>query len=92
MITYKIEGRIKRDDAPGGYKRLVEGMCISTDEKPTDVANGSILIEMDTSKIYMFNEVTGEWLPWTSNTYTITDPNNDGNIVVTSNRGGAMNG
>ena len=36
---------------------------LSTDTKPTTgVANGSVFIEMDTSKVYMFNAASGEWV------------------------------
>lgn len=43
-----------------------EGMCLSTDTKPTteDVANGSILLEMDTSKIFMYDEAAKTWREW----------------------------
>lgn len=44
-------------------KQIKEIACLSTDTKPTEgVANGSILIEMNTGKIYMFNEAGAEWL------------------------------
>lgn len=44
-------------------KQIKEVACLSTDTKPTEgVANGSILIEMNTGKIYMFNEAGAEWL------------------------------
>ena len=44
-------------------KTLVESTCLSTDTKPTDgIANGSICIEMDTGKIYMFNESGSAWV------------------------------
>ena len=33
----------------------VEGFCLSTDEKPTDVANGSTMTETDTGDVYMFD-------------------------------------
>lgn len=36
---------------------------LSTDEKPTaGVRNGSSFIEMDTGKVYLFNETAGEWV------------------------------
>ena len=43
-----------------------EGMCLSTDNKPTteDVANGSILLEMDTSTVYMYDGENQEWRAW----------------------------
>ena len=34
---------------------------LSTDNKPTNVRNGSIFVEMDTSKISFFNEDDGQW-------------------------------
>ena len=44
-------------------KILTESACLSTDTKPTEgIKNGSICIEMDTGKIYMFNEAGTEWL------------------------------
>lgn len=37
---------------------------LSTDTKPTDVPNGSIFVEMDTSTIYVFDEASSDWLAW----------------------------
>lgn len=57
MITY-LEN--KNYDAK---KNLVELACLSTDTKPTDgIANGSACIEMDTGKIFMFNEAGSAWV------------------------------
>lgn len=42
---------------------LIEAACLSTDAKPTDgIANGSTCIEMDTGKIFMFNEAGSAWV------------------------------
>ena len=41
-----------------------EVYCLSTDSKPTNVPNGSILVEMDTSKIYTFDESGTQWNEW----------------------------
>lgn len=38
-----------------------EGVCNSTDTKPMDWENGSILLEMDTGKIYIFDEQNALW-------------------------------
>ena len=38
-------------------------VCISSDEKRTDVPNGSILLEMDTGIFYLFNESKKFWEP-----------------------------
>lgn len=35
---------------------------LSTDTKPTDTGNGSQFIEMDTGKIFFFDEENNEWL------------------------------
>lgn len=38
---------------------------LSTDDKPTTgVGNGSCFIEMDTSKIYFYDENGSQWLEW----------------------------
>lgn len=42
-------------------KNRVEGECLSTDAKPSNVANGSILIEIDTGKIFMYDESGAAW-------------------------------
>ena len=35
---------------------------LSTDQKPTErIGNGSIFIEMDTGKVYMFDKENVEW-------------------------------
>ena len=44
-------------------------VCISTDTKPTtDVNNGSLMLEMDTGKVYVFDQDNTTWvevsLPW----------------------------
>ena len=47
----------------GNEKCLVESACLSTDSKPTDgIANGSICIEMNTGKIFIFNEAGSAWV------------------------------
>ena len=50
-------------------KDAKEYVCLSTDTKPTDVkngwggiANGSLCLEMDTGKIYAFDEQNKMWL------------------------------
>ena len=48
-------------------KHYVEGECLSTDNKPTGepICNGSKLMEMDTGKLYLYDEENGEWRAWT---------------------------
>lgn len=58
MVTYQVSN-IEMED---GGKYYVEGTCLSTDTKPTDVANGSKMIEMDTGKIYMFDADSASWI------------------------------
>ena len=42
---------------------LIEAACLSGDTKPTEgIANGSTCIEMDTGKIFMFNEAGSVWV------------------------------
>lgn len=59
MISYSATKKVK---AHKGFKEYVEGHCLSTDAKPVDgILNGSTLIELDTGKVYMFDEENGEW-------------------------------
>lgn len=47
----------------GDNKILIEASCLSTDAKPTTgIANGSLCLEMDTGKIYAFNETASAWV------------------------------
>lgn len=45
-------------------KEVIEGECLSSDEKPVSYGNGSRLIEMDTSKVYFFDESGSTWRSW----------------------------
>ena len=59
MLTTQIETLVK-----SGIKYF-EGSCLSTDEKPTEgVANGSKLLELDTSTLYVYDEENETWRPW----------------------------
>jgi hypothetical protein len=61
-ITKKERERIIKD----GSIALVELAGLSTDEKPTEmgttkIENGSTFIEMDTGKIFLYDEENEEW-------------------------------
>lgn len=59
MVTYKQLMRMTNG------KDQIEATCLSTDTKPTrNVSNGSVLIEMDTSKIYFYDEANSMWKEW----------------------------
>lgn len=45
-------------------KEVVEGACLSSDPKPLTFGNGSILMEMNTSKLFMFDETNNTWREW----------------------------
>lgn len=48
---------------------------LSTDTKPTDgVRNGSVFIEIDSGKIYFYDEENSEW-----HEYIPASPDSDGN-------------
>lgn len=43
--------------------QYIEGACNSSDTKPTDgVATGSVLIEVDTGKVFFYNGDTSAWV------------------------------
>lgn len=49
-----------REDA---HKWLVEVYCTSEDTKPGEgYMNGSVLIEVDTGNVYLYNEDTDGWV------------------------------
>ena len=50
--------------------------CLSTDEKPTDVLNGSVLTEIDTGKAYLFDAEGKAWheMPTSGGGTTPVDP------------------
>lgn len=45
-----------------GDKHYIEAAGLSTDAKPTnDLVTGSLYMEVDTGKVYAFDEVGGTW-------------------------------
>lgn len=47
----------------GNEKSYIEAACLSSDSKPTDgIANGSMVLEMNTGKIFVFNEAGSAWV------------------------------
>lgn len=46
------------------YDEPKEIYGLSTDTKPTGVPNGSIFVEMDTSKLYVFDADGTQWKEW----------------------------
>ena len=44
------------------------GLSTDSNSMPTNVANGSVFIEMDTSKVYFFDAENGDWLEWGAET------------------------
>jgi len=52
------------DSVQKTYNNHREGTCLSTDTKPTDWDSGSILLEIDTSKVYMYDAENEQWREW----------------------------
>lgn len=65
MVTFDIIKIIgNRKNADGSYRTYVEGACLSTDNKPINVDNGSKLLEMDTGTLYIFDLDSVTWRAW----------------------------
>lgn len=65
MITYNVTDYEIRDD--GSKVQEINGFCLHDDAKPTaGIANGSVLTEMDTGKVFLFNEAGKTWLEFGS--------------------------
>ena len=64
MITYNVTKYLS------SKKTYYEGVCLSGDTKPTKqttnnkLANGSKLLEMDTSTLYIYDEKNDTWRAW----------------------------
>lgn len=62
MITKVIDKKkMLSSQGKTGYL-YVEIYGLSTDEKPTDVPNATPFLEMDTKKIFLFDEENKAWL------------------------------
>lgn len=61
MISINIGGKF---NVTGTNACEIYGL--STDTKPTDdsIKNGYAFIEMDTGKLYFYDEAGTQWLPW----------------------------
>lgn len=70
MITYNVSKELiqKTNKSPG--KVYYEGTCLSTDTKPNKastngkLSNGSKLLEIDTSTLYVYDEQNDTWRAW----------------------------
>ena len=59
-----IEKRVTVPQPDGTNRDWIFGTCLSGESKPTDVAFGSRLMEIDTATMYHFNQNTSTWIPW----------------------------
>lgn len=54
--------RYLKDTEYDGDKDYVEIACLSTDTKPSEgIITGSMALEVNTGKIYAYDEVSGNW-------------------------------
>lgn len=54
---------IRDDDGTVTMGTMADFFCNSGDSKPTTgIVNGSTCIEVDTGKLFLFNEVAGSWV------------------------------
>lgn len=55
--------RITNETTYPANKRYIEAFGLSTDSKPTTgVITGSVFVEVDTGKAYLFNEASSTWV------------------------------
>ena len=83
MVTWNLVRHITTGPA------YCEGECLSSDQKPTDVANGSKLSELDTCFKYIYDAEGETWRRWIeggnvtlSGDFTATD-DGAGNVTIT---------
>ena len=59
----RITKSMTAGDLNGSIVNYIEGSLDSTETKPSDnIADGSILVESDTGKVYFFNEKSATWV------------------------------
>lgn len=66
MVTVYNYKKSEAESVNGEVKYLLELRGLSTDEKPTEinngiVENGSVFIEIDTGKVYMYDLESETW-------------------------------
>ena len=55
--------RITNETTYPANKRYIEAFGLSTDSKPTaGIITGSVFVEVDTAKVYLFNESSSAWV------------------------------
>ena len=59
-----IEKEVLIQQADGTVKPWIQGTCLSTEDKPTNVVFGSRLMEIDTATMYHFNQNSSTWVAW----------------------------
>lgn len=65
MITRYQDGPYTATESDGvvTVRALETIFCLYSDTKPTEnIANGSIAVEIDTGKVFFFNEEGGAWV------------------------------
>lgn len=72
----------------GAYYR--EGHCLSTDAKPSGIANGSSLIEMDTGKIFFFDQAGRAWVEFGGDGGDGGGDSGDSNVLTFDGYGAAV--
>lgn len=89
MISVKNVEKFAKN-ADGVYVHSVEGVCLSTDTKPTNWANGSTLLEMDTSKVFVYDATNNTWNIWTGNSAVASVNGKTGTVVLDAADVGAI--
>ena len=55
--------RITKEENFASDKKYIEAFGLSTDTKPTSgIVTGSVFIEVDTGKAFLFNEANSTWV------------------------------
>lgn len=63
-ITIDVTTAYTNDGGITTPVRHIEGTCLSTDEKPTNWGDGSVLTETDTATLYHWDAENQQWRPW----------------------------
>lgn len=62
-MAIRVVGDVLTQDESGNLLHIQSLFGLSTDSKPTTgLATGSSFVEVDTGKVYLFNETSSTWV------------------------------
>lgn len=65
MVRITKSASVPSSSSATAWKQYIEASGLSTDTKPDDCATGSIFVEVDTGKVFLYDEEGADDERWT---------------------------